>query len=165
MDDPVQDIPKIIDLILGSKNKGYNPQEVSEYYCVNLEAKNFMTYIPSGPSSRECFISLNRCYKGFIYSDRTTIHELFFNEKHNKVVIDATQYARRGLFFWVEHPIRVMVRLDLTYRSDGKYIIKRQEILCHPEELAGIFIPYLVPSLVVFQKLFFTTVCVIFGKG
>ncbi|CAG8776300.1 20631_t:CDS:2, partial [Gigaspora margarita] len=161
MDDPVQDIPKIIYLILGSK---MNAQEVAKYYCKNLEVKNFMTYISSGRCSRDQFIGLNQFYRGYIFSDKAIIHELLFNEEHNKVVIDVTHCARRGVFFWVEQPIRVTVKLDLTYGNDRKYIIKRQEILCQPEEIAGVLIPYLVPTLLVLQKLFLTMICVIIGK-
>ncbi|KAF0543502.1 putative inorganic phosphate transporter [Gigaspora margarita] len=165
MDDPVQDIPKVIYLILGSKKKDYSPQEIVQYYCESVEFKGFLTYIPSGRCSRDNFIALNRFYKGYIFSDKTTIHEIFFNEDHNKVVIDVTHFARRGVFFWVEQPIRIMIKLDLTYRNDGKYIIKRQEILCQPEEVVGAFVPFLVPSLLSLQKLLLTSVCVIIGKG
>ncbi|CAG8474423.1 45726_t:CDS:2 [Gigaspora margarita] len=149
MDDPVQDIPKIIDLILGSKKNAYSPQEIAQYYCESVEFKGFLTYIPSGRCSRDKFIALNRFYKGYTFSDKTTIHEIFFNEDQNKVVIDATHFACR----------------ELTYRNDGKYIIKRQEILCQPEEVVGAFVPFLVPSLLGLQKLFLTSVCVVIGKG
>ncbi|CAG8619503.1 10466_t:CDS:1, partial [Racocetra fulgida] len=45
MEDPVQDIPNIIDLILCTSHS-HNSLEVAKYYCETLEFKNFMTYIP-----------------------------------------------------------------------------------------------------------------------
>ncbi|CAG8662309.1 745_t:CDS:2 [Dentiscutata erythropus] len=165
MNDPIQDIPEIIDLILGSKDT-YNSQDVAKYYCEQVEFKNFMTYIPSGRCSRDRFVALNRCCRGYRHSDnKTTVHEVFFNEEHHKVVIDVTHFARRGVFFWVDQPIRVMIKLDLTYGNDGKYVIKRQEVLCQPEEIAGTIAPYLVPSLLILLKSFFTTICIVVGKS
>ncbi|CAG8600502.1 22821_t:CDS:2 [Cetraspora pellucida] len=163
MENPVQDIPSIIDLILCSSNS-HKPQEVAKYYCENLEFKNFMTYIPSGRCSRDSFVALNQCYRGYICPGKTNVHEVFFNEEKNKVVIDVTHHARRGIFFWVDQPIRLIVKLDLTFGNDGKYIIKRQENLCQPEEAAGALVPLIVPSLLLFQKQMFTTACVVVGK-
>src|SRR4051794_1370852 len=69
MEDPLVDIPKIIQIILGSGKKDSKDQknyaeEITKYYHENVEYKTFMNYIPSGRKSRDSLIALSRFYRG-----------------------------------------------------------------------------------------------------
>ncbi|RIA97270.1 hypothetical protein C1645_814352 [Glomus cerebriforme] len=169
MDNPIEDIPKIIQFILGSSQKNEKEQkryvdEITKYYQQNVEYKNFIFYIASNKHSLENFIALNRFYRVFIWSDKTRINDIWYNEETKKAVIEVTQTMRRGIFFWIERRTRLIIKLDLTYGNDGKYIIRRQEDLLQPEEFAGSLIPLVVPTLIAIQKFIFSAIVIGIGR-
>jgi hypothetical protein len=66
MDDPLDDIPRNIQIILGSSQKNSEDQikEITTYYHEHVEYKSFTGYIPSNGLSRSALIDLNRFYRG-----------------------------------------------------------------------------------------------------
>ena len=57
-----------------------------------------------------------------------------------------------------------MIKLDLCFKNDGKYVIRRQEILMQPEEFARITIPVIVPTMITLQKFFIGMVAIMIGR-
>jgi hypothetical protein len=57
-----------------------------------------------------------------------------------------------------------MIKLDLCHRNDGKYVIRRQEILMQPEEFARMMIPFVVPSIITLQKFFLGVIAIVIGR-
>jgi len=162
MDDPLTDIPKILPIILGSSPKLSGDQ--TKYYHENIEYKNFTEYIPSNRHSLENLIALNRLHRVFIWNDKSRINEIWYNEESRKAVIEVTQTVRRGIFFWVERRNRLLIKLDLTFGNDGKYIIRRQEDLTQPEEFVGTLIPVIIPTIITIQKFVISAIAIGIGR-
>ncbi|GBC06474.1 hypothetical protein RclHR1_06870005 [Rhizophagus clarus] len=162
MDDPLTDIPDILPIILGSSQKLSSDQTI--YYHENIEYKNFVQYIPSNKHSLENFIALNRLNRVFIWNDKSRINDVWYNEESRKAVIEVTQSVRRGIFFWVERRNRLIIKLDLTFGNDGKYIIRRQEEFIQPEDFVGTLIPSIVPTIVTIQKIVIGIIAIGIGR-
>nr|CAG8443060.1 6200_t:CDS:2 [Entrophospora candida]CAG8452627.1 10362_t:CDS:2 [Entrophospora candida] len=139
MDSPIDKIPEIIKIIIGSKeNNKLCAEEIKKYYRDDVEYKHFLTYIHSSHNSRERLIALNKFNKGYIWSDCEIIHDIWFNDDSLKAIIDVTQIAKRGIWFWFNYSTRLLIKLDLSYDTNGKYVIRKQEVFIHPEELAAV---------------------------
>ncbi|CAB4374073.1 hypothetical protein RhiirA5_351064 [Rhizophagus irregularis] len=162
MDDPLTDIPKIIPIILGSNQKLLSDQ--TKYYHENIEYKSFTQYIPSNKDSLENFTALNRLNRVFIWNDKSRINDIWYNEESRKAVIEVSQSARRGIFFWVERRNRLFIKLDLTFGNDGKYIIRRQEEFVQPEDFVGTLIPVIAPTIITIQKIIISFIIIAFGR-
>jgi len=168
MDNPNQ-ISEIINIITGSKgnlSKESNKScedKIKKYYRSDVEYKHFFVYIPSSNNSREKLIALYKVHRGFTWQDRDLVHDVWFNEDSRKAIIDVTQTAKRGLWFWFNHSIRLLIRLDFSYDTDGKYVIRKQEVFVHQEEIAGAFVPFLAPKLILLYKWFLTWIIVLVG--
>uniref|UniRef100_A0A1D1XYT5 Monofunctional biosynthetic peptidoglycan transglycosylase n=1 Tax=Anthurium amnicola TaxID=1678845 RepID=A0A1D1XYT5_9ARAE len=158
MDEPLTDIPKIIPIILSSS------QDQTKYYHENVEYKNFISHIPKSKQSLENLIALKRLHRPFKWNDKSRINDIWYNEDSCKAVIEVTQTVRRRIFFWTERRNRIIIKLDLAFGNDGKYIIRRQEDLMQPEEFVGTLIPVIFPTIITILKIFISVIGIGFGR-
>ncbi|CAG8636317.1 15295_t:CDS:2 [Funneliformis mosseae] len=152
MNNPLDEISNVLYNIFTNPDKSALEKEVKRTFTHNSEFKHFLATVPAGIGSREKIISHYKFFRGFYRSNTLDIHEKWFNEPSGRMVLDVTEYIQFIYSPWRQTPLRLYIIFNLQKNEGGKYFINRHEDLCQPEDLLGVYIPYVAPTLLVMTK-------------
>ncbi|RGB26366.1 hypothetical protein C1646_770513 [Rhizophagus diaphanus] len=148
MDNPVKEIPIVVNNIFANPDKSLLEKEVKRSYIPNFEFHHFLVDVSPRPGSRERVIRLFKFFRGCFWNNRLQINEISYNEESGKMFLDVTQHLQPLLYPWLVVPVRVVVEYYFRRNDAGKYFICRQDDFIEPEELMGVIVPYLGPMAV-----------------
>ncbi|KAF8639317.1 hypothetical protein AX17_001597 [Amanita inopinata Kibby_2008] len=144
MQDPVREIKSVVEQLTAADSPDVQKAAVYKYYTPDAGFRHPLSQVDPGPLSRESILGIYQWYR--IISPNVSIHldNIVYDEPHSVLLLDVIQ--KFHLFFLPMDPApsRLLVRLTLK-EDNGMYLIAMQEDFFHPEDIAALVLPPMIP--------------------
>ncbi|KAI0631502.1 hypothetical protein C8Q77DRAFT_1127228 [Trametes polyzona] len=151
MENPATEIVNVTTLVTAAINPEIQKAAVLKYYAPDASFRHPLCAVPSGPNSRASILSILRWYRIMspVLSVRAT--SVTYDEAKHEVFLDVTQTFHIRWSPLKPAPARLLVHLTLrpepspTDPSKTVYVIAAHEDFYHPDDLAALIVPPIIP--------------------
>ncbi|TFK94465.1 hypothetical protein K466DRAFT_535726 [Polyporus arcularius HHB13444] len=151
MEDPANEITNVITLLTAAVNPEIQKAAVLKYYARDMSFRHPLCIVPSAPNSRDAMLSILQWYRILSPMIKGNVSSVTYDEEKHIVFLDVTQIFHIRWSPLNPAPARLIIRLKLRLTpspSDGSktvYLIEEQEDFYHPDDIAALLLPPLIP--------------------
>ncbi|KAL9931922.1 hypothetical protein V8E36_009237 [Tilletia maclaganii] len=144
MENPVEEVAGVVKGLVQAKDAAEQRAYMQRYFAPDASFDHPLVQVASAPNSRDSRLLPIYQWLRCMFSSKIDVHSAAFDEKNNKLFVDATQFLIPSIPvlrpFWTL-PARLIVVLTLQQGQDGKFYVKRQEDLYQVQVLPFGFAP------------------------
>ncbi|KAI0700853.1 hypothetical protein C8T65DRAFT_580001 [Cerioporus squamosus] len=153
MEDPANEIANVATLVTAAINPEIQKAAVLKYYAADMRFRHPLCAVSPAPHSRDAMLSILQWYR--ILSPVLSVHvnHVTYDAERNSAYLDITQTFHIRWSPLKPAPARLIVHLVLrpvpspTDPSKTVYVIAEQEDFYHPDDLAALVVPPLIPLI------------------
>ncbi|KAI0700860.1 hypothetical protein C8T65DRAFT_657363 [Cerioporus squamosus] len=148
MEDPAREITNVIMLVTAAINPEIQRQP---YYAPDMRFRHPLCAVSSAPNSRDAMLSILQWYRILSPVIKGVVNAVTYDEGRNAIYLDVTQTFHIRWSPLKPAPARLVIRLKLcptpspSDPSKTVYLIEEQEDFYHPDDLAALLVPPLIP--------------------
>ncbi|KAI0739373.1 hypothetical protein C8Q80DRAFT_1347117 [Daedaleopsis nitida] len=153
MDDPANEVVSVATLVTAAINPEIQRETVLKYYTPDMKFRHPLCTISGGPNGRDAMLDVLQWYRIMSPVLKVRVNGVTYDKDRHTVYLDATQVFHIRLSPLRPAPARLIVLLKLrpepspTDPSKTLYYIEEQEDFYHPDDLAALVVPPLVPLI------------------
>ncbi|KAI0354375.1 hypothetical protein OH77DRAFT_1425943 [Trametes cingulata] len=151
MENPAEEIVNVATLVTAAINPEIQKAAVLRYYAQDAAFRHPFCAVAPGPNSREAILSILQWYRVLSPVLSVGVNSVTYNEEKHSVFLDVRQTFHIRWSPFKPAPARLLVHLTLrperspTDPSKTVYVIAEQEDFYHPDDLAALLVPPLIP--------------------
>ncbi|RPD54552.1 hypothetical protein L226DRAFT_261089 [Lentinus tigrinus ALCF2SS1-7] len=153
MEDPAKEIADVALLVTAAVNPEVQKAAVLKYYAADMRFRHPLCAVSHAPHSRDAMLSILQWYR--IMSPILTVHVngVTYDAEKNAAFLEITQVFHIRWSPLKPAPSRLIVHLTLrpepspTDPSKTIYVIAEHEDFYHPDDLAALVTPPLIPLI------------------
>ncbi|KIN99182.1 hypothetical protein M404DRAFT_1004860 [Pisolithus tinctorius Marx 270] len=151
MENPEQDLPRIVHLLTSSKAAVVLHETIKRYYTPDASLRHPLSIVESGPTSRDKVLGVYEWYRVMSPGTVATINEFVYDRENKIAYLDVSQTFKLRLVPSPVRPSRLVTRLKLV-EQDKLLYIKDQEDFFHPDDMMKYAFPSLAPIITLFLR-------------
>ncbi|CAD6884569.1 unnamed protein product [Tilletia controversa] len=156
MENPVAEVADVVKGLVQAEDAAEQRAYMQKYFAPDASFDHPLVQVAPGANSRDAGILPIYQWLRCMFSSKIDVHSAAFDEKNNKLYVDATQFLIPSIPFirpfWTR-AARLVVVLTLQRGQDGKFYVKRQEDLYQLQVLPFGFIPGAGPAFSLVKRI------------
>ncbi|KAI0370686.1 hypothetical protein BV20DRAFT_236809 [Pilatotrama ljubarskyi] len=151
MENPAKEVANVAVLVTAAINPEIQKASVLKYYAHDAGFRHPFCAVAPAPNSREAILSILQWYRVLSPVLSVRVTSVTYDEEKHTVFLDVTQTFHIRWSPLRPAPARLLVHLTLrperspTDPSKTVYVIAEHEDFYHPDDLAALLVPPLIP--------------------
>ncbi|KAI0773177.1 hypothetical protein BD413DRAFT_539885 [Trametes elegans] len=151
MENPAEEIVNVATLVTAAINPEIQKAAVLKYYAQDVSFRHPFCAVEAGPNSRAAMLAILQWYRVLSPVLSVRANSVTYDKEKHSVFLDVTQTFHIRWSPLKPAPARLIVHLTLrpepepTDPSKTIYVIASQEDFYHPDDLAALLVPPLIP--------------------
>ncbi|KAI0338699.1 hypothetical protein BDW22DRAFT_1409365 [Trametopsis cervina] len=147
MQNPEKEIAEVVSLVTAAINPEVQQASVLRYYAPDASFRHPLCTVPSAPNSRDKILGILQWYRVMSPVLKIEADQVTYDEGKKQLFIDAVQEFHIRWSPLRAAPARLIVHLTLRPSDEDPnlFVIAQHEDFYHPEDLAALVVPPLIP--------------------
>ncbi|KAF8323345.1 hypothetical protein DL93DRAFT_2071025 [Clavulina sp. PMI_390] len=153
MDNVQQEIVQAVELITSASTPEVQLAAINKFFAPDAGFNHPLCTVPRGPGSRNQVTGIYQWYREMSPTIDLKVESFAWDEANSVVFLNIVQKFQIWFSPFKSSPAHLVVRLTLARDpSTQKYHIVQQDDYYHPEDIAALMIPRLVPFIYVAKR-------------
>jgi len=147
MERPEEEIAEVVKSLTCAETPEAQKETVEKYYAVDAGFRHPLSTVTPGPNSRNSILGIYQWYRVMSPTIKLEVTGVTYNASRHELFLDVIQDFHIRWSPLQPAPARLMVHVVLAPSVDDpkRFVISLHEDFYHPEDVAALTIPPLVP--------------------
>ncbi|KAH8105228.1 hypothetical protein BXZ70DRAFT_887220 [Cristinia sonorae] len=147
MENPEKEITQVVKALTCAETPEGQKAAIEKYYAIDAGFRHPLCTVLSGPNSRNSILGIYQWYRVLSPEISLEVQSVTYNESKQELFLEVAQRFHIRWSPLQPSPARLIVHIVLTPSVDDPklFVIALQEDFYHPEDLAALVVPPLIP--------------------